>query len=214
MRKRRFRTWMMDNAYWVMIICTLGIVAGCAWYTQDLKQDVQAAAGAPEIMESMQPEMTPVLTPLPTIAPLAQRPAVLVERGGAWPVQGEILRAFDLQESVYWEKLGSWQTHHGLDIAAQAGASVGASMDGKVIDTARDALWACCVCIEHDDGSEMRYAGLESCAVREGERVRRGQTIGILMDKIPCEAEMDTHLHLEMLRSGRYQDPEAALAER
>ena len=60
----------------------------------------------------------------------------------------------------------------------------------------------------------MRYAGLESCSVRQGERMRRGEMIGTVMKRIPCEAEMDTHLHLEMIKAAKYQDPEAVLADR
>lgn len=216
MGKRRFHAWMMENAYWITLGCVLAIVAGCALYTQGLRgaQDVQAAAEAPEIRESLQPTAAPSLTPLPTIAPLTVRPAALVQQGGAWPVQGRVIRAFDAQESVYWANLGVWRTHNGLDISAQAGESVLACMDGTITGTSWDALWGWHVRIEHDDGAEMRYAGLESCAVRKGERVRRGQTIGMLMERIPCEAEMETHLHLEMRRAGKHQDPEAVLAER
>lgn len=215
-RNQRVQAWMMENAYWITIGCVLAIVAGCALYTEGLRgaQGVQAAADAPEIRESIPPTSAPVLTPLPTIAPLAVRPAALVQRGGTWPVQGKVIRAFDAQQSVHWETLGLWQTHNGLDIAAEAGESVSASMDGRVTDAVWDALWGWRICIAQDDGSEMRYAGLESCIVHQGGQVRRGETIGTVMERIPCEAEMDTHLHLEMIKNGRYQDPEAVLAER
>lgn len=218
MKKRngRFHAWMMENAYWITICCVLAMVAGCAMYTETLRstQDVQAAAQAPEIRESAAPTKAPMLTPLPTIAPLAVRPAAFTHRGGIWPVEGRVIRGFDAQQSVYWEILDAWQTHNGLDIAAEAGDSVNTCMDGTVTGTAWDALWGWRVCIAQDDGSEMRYAGLESCCVRQGERLRRGETIGTVMERIPCEAEMDTHLHLEMIKTGRYQDPEAVLADR
>lgn len=210
----RFRAWMMDNAYWVTIGCTLAIVAGCALYTQNLRQDVQAAAGAPEIQETALPTHTPALTPLPTIAPLAVRPAALVTRGGEWPVTGGVLRAFDAQNSVYWESLGLWKIHTGMDIGAQPGECVRACLDGHVKDTAWDALWGWSVWIAHEEGRETHYAGLENCLVQPGEEVRRGQTIGTLLESIPCEAEWSTHLHLEMRREGRLQDPEASLAEK
>ena len=215
-RYQRFQTWMLENAYWITIGCVLVMVVGCALYTQSLRaqQDVRAAAQAPEIEESLQPTATPAPTPLPTIAPLNVRPAALVQRGGMWPVSGSVMRAFDAQESVYWETLGVWRTHHGLDIGARTGESVSACMDGRVADAVWDLLWGWQVSIAHDDGCEMRYAGLESCAVHEGQQIRRGQVIGVVMERIPCEAEMETHLHLEMRKDGRDQDPEAVLTER
>ena len=212
MRKWRFRTWMMDNACFVTLGCVLAIVVGCALYTRELQQDVQAAAGAPEIEATTSPTPVPALTPLPTIAAL--RPAALVQKGGVWPVTGETLRAFDAQESVYWEQLGLWQVHTGLDISGHEGEAVLACLEGEVTHTAWDALWGWRISIAHDGDRETRYAGLESSLVQPGMRVQRGQTIGTLMKQIPCEAEVQPHLHLESLRAGVYQDPEAILSER
>jgi len=82
------------------------------------------------------------------------------------------------------------------------------------MDAVWDELWGWRVRIAHEEGRETLYAGLESCTVQRRESVLRGQTIGTLMESVPCEAEMDTHLHLEMIREGRHQDPEATLDER
>jgi len=50
--------------------------------------------------------------------------------------------------------------------------------------------------------------------VTKGQRLNRGQEIGTLLETIPCEAEMKPHLHLEMEREGRMQDPLTMLEER
>ena len=89
-----------------------------------------------------------------------------------------------------------------------------ACLDGTVTYAAWDALWGWRVSIAHDGERETRYSGLESCLVQPGMRVQRGQSIGTLMESIPCEAEMETHLHLESLKAGRSQDPEAVLEEK
>lgn len=214
-RNQLFRNWMIENAYLVTIGCVLAMVVGCALYTQALRKeaDVQAAAPAPEIQNRVTPIQTPELTPLPTIAPLHVRPVALVHSGGAWPLDGRVIRPYDAIKSVYWQSLNQWKAHCALDIAGKAGESVHASMDGIVNDAAYNALWGWQVRIAHD-GLEMCYAGLESCTVQKGNTVRRGQVIGTLMEHIPCEAELETHLHLEMRKDGKLQDPEAVLAER
>ena len=214
MGKMRIKDWMMDNAYLITLGCVLAMVVGCALYTQGLRNtqqaDVQAAAGAPEIEQTAAP--TQRVIPLPTIAPLVVRE--LAPKGAVWPLEGRILRVYDAQESTYWASLDAWQTHLGLDIAGDAGAYVKACMDGTVKSVTCDPLWGWRVCIGHDGGRETTYAGLEGSAVQAGERVRRGQIIGTLAAQIPCEAEMAAHLHLEMTREGRHQDPEATLEER
>ena len=216
MGKMRIKEWMMENAYLVTLGCVIAMVAGCALYTQGVRNaqetDVQAAAGAPEIAQTMAP--TPPVTPLPTIAPIQAHAVMLTGQGGIWPLEGAVMRVYDAQQSVYWQALGAWQTHTGLDIAGRAGEGVKACMDGRVESTANDALWGWSVRIAHDGERSSTYAGLAYCTVAAGESVRRGQMIGTLLDKIPCEAEMDAHLHLEMTREGKLQDPEATLMER
>lgn len=218
MGRKNIRAWMIDNAYLVTIGCVLMMVAGCALYTQALREaqaaGVQAAANAPEIRETAAPSASPDVTPLPTIAPLTIRPAMLTQSGGAWPVEGEILRSYDAQNSAYWETLNIWRPHTGLDIEGEAGESVKACMDGTITSVTWDALWGWKVTIAHDGGRETSYAGLENAIVMPGVHVTRGQILGTLMESIPCEDEMPTHLHLEMRRDGRTQDPEATLEER
>ena len=77
-----------------------------------------------------------------------------------------------------------------------------------------DELWGWRVVIEQSDGRQVTYSGLESSVVSIGESVTRGQTIGTLLSRIPCEGEMSTHLHLQVRNKGAAQDPEAMLPER
>lgn len=209
MKKRRIEEWMTEYAYLVTLCCVIAIVAGCAIYTRRL--NVPAAAPAPELSapaaQSASPAPTLAVTPLPTIAPLM---AVSFGARTQWPVEGEALRVFDVQQPVFWEALGCWRVHKGLDIAAQAGSEVVSCADAQVTHTACDALWGWQVTMQQDERL-VRYAGLESCCVKPGMRIRRGQTIGTLAAAIPCEGEMPAHLHLEVERDGVMQDPEAML---
>ncbi|MBR4038549.1 MAG: M23 family metallopeptidase [Clostridia bacterium] len=212
------KAWMIDNAYLVTLGCLAAIVVSCAVYTHGLRnaqhEGIQAAADAPEIRQSASPAAVAAPTPLPTIAPLGIRTTALVAPKAAWPLQGGVLRPFDRQTHVYWPELKAWHTHTGLDIAGEEGEQVKACMDGEVSHAAWDELWGWRVCIRHENDRETLYAGLESCIVGIGEQVRRGQTIGTLLKCVPCEAELKTHLHLEMLHDGERQDPEAALPEK
>lgn len=217
-KRGRVRAWMIENAYLVTIGCMLMMVVGCAIYTQTLKEEqaagIQAAAEAPEIRETAAPSASPAVTPLPTIAPLTLRPVALVQSSGVWPLDGDILRAYDAQNSIFWEALNSWKTHTGLDIAGKPGDAVKACMDGTVSHISRDALWGWQITLTHDNGRETRYAGLENAVVQPDMHVACGQTLGTLMETIPCEAELPTHLHFEMFIGGKHQDPEATLPEK
>lgn len=210
----RIRAWMVDYAYLVTLGCMLAIVACTAAYTLSLRQEegVQATAEAMEIAQSVSPPACPQTTPLPTIAPLQVRYTQM--HNLAWPLEGAVLRAYDALELVYWEQLGCWKAHTGLDIAGEEGDGVLACADGEVTACAWDELWGWRVMVGHEDGRSMLYAGLENSLVGQGAAVRRGQTLGTLMKEIPCEREWGTHLHLEMHREGKTSDPEAVLPDR
>lgn len=213
---KRIGDLMAEYAYWVTIGAVIAVIAGSAIYTRGLKETqetgIQAAAEAAEVTQTASPEAT--VTPLPTIAPLLVSYAPIRPGGSTvWPVEGRILRAFDAQDAVYWEALGSYRVHTGLDIAGKAGDEVRCAMDGTVTGAVRDALWGWRVTVEQTDGRAAVYAGLHTCAVLIGQNVTRGQALGTLMEKIPCEAEMEPHLHMELYRDGIAQDPESMMPE-
>ncbi len=215
----RARNWMTEYAYLVTIMAVIAIIAASAMYTRHVREEsgVQAAAGATEV--SQKPEETkqplPESTPMPTLAPLVPREmAVLSSAGAVMPVSGEVLRGFNEGVPVFWEALGCWQVHDGVDIAGKADEQVSCARDGVVRRTVRDDLWGWRVQVEQTDGSIAEYAGLAVCEVAPGQSVTRGQALGTLLSQIPCEAEEGSHLHLTLtMPNGKKADPLTMLPE-
>lgn len=214
----RMRDWLYEYAYLVTLGAVLAVVAASAMYTSRLHAqqaaDVEAAAGAPEIRETALPTTEPVVraTPLPTIAPLTLRPSALYPGGGkVWPVSGEVVRGYAQDELVFWEAIGCWQAHLGVDIRGQAGEEVLCIMDGVVDHISRDEIWGYRVCVAQTDGTKATYAGIAVCTVLEGQSVTRGNALGELLAAIPCEAELGAHLHLTLEAEGHVVDPTALL---
>ena len=206
----RFREWMLDHAYWVTLGAVLTIIAASALYTRGLERqaaDVQAAAHAPEIAETATPEPETTLMPLATLAPLSLYS--MLKPGGTTvrPVSGGVIRGFDSETPVLWEALSCVQLHAAVDLAGEVGEKVHCVMDGTVSGTVRDELWGWRVAVAQTDGQQAVYAGLAACDVSAGQNVTRGQTIGTLLERIPCEAELGTHLHLELTQDGERRDP-------
>lgn len=67
--------------------------------------------------------------------------------------------------------------HEGIDISAPSGTPVRAAGDGVVIFAGRLRGYGNVVIIRHDDHYVTIYAHNRSNYVREGEQVRRGQTV-------------------------------------
>lgn len=198
---------LLDHAYLITLGAIALIVAASAMYTRSMEQQtqrqIQAAAEAAELRATP----APVATPLPTLAPLAVRPSLLAGGGRVWPVSGDVVRAHQPDSPVYWEALGGYQAHAGVDIAGEAEEAVRLVMDGVVESLALDPLWGWRVRVAQTDGTQALYAGLSSCGVTVGQAVTRGQEVGILLEVIPCEAELGPHLHLEYERGAQTADP-------
>ena len=214
----RVKELMLEYAYLITLGAVVAVVAASAMYANSVRtqfeaqrsQPVEAAADAPEIAQTASPSARPTLTPLPTIAPLVIG-SFGSGAGRVWPVGGEVIRAHAPQEVVFWEALSCYQTHTGTDIAGIAGEEVRLIMDGVVERVTRDELWGYCIRVAQTDGSAVVYAGIATCFVMDGQAVTRGQTLGLLMDAIPCEAELGAHLHLELEKDGQAADPEELL---
>lgn len=96
--------------------------------------------------------------------------------GFVWPAVGRISGVFGSQRILNGEPRAP---HLGVDVSAPEGAPVSAAADG-VVTLAHDDLFFTgkTVILDHGHGLTSSYAHLSAIAVKPGERVARGQTIG------------------------------------
>lgn len=138
---------------------------------------------------------------------LSEAPAKLPDLAYVLPVKAEIINPFSNGELVKNMTLGDWRTHDGVDIAAEQGTDVLAAADGTVTSVRTDALWGTVVTIDHADGNQTIYCGLDKVTpVKEGDTVLVKQVIG-RVDGVPCEISQPNHLHFAMKRDGQWVDP-------
>ena len=124
------------------------------------------------------------------------------------PVNGQVLAPFSGGELVKSETTGVWKTHDGVDLKAERGTPVKAMNRGEVTQVREDPLWGYTVIIDHGSGIMGYYYGLSSAvAVKEGDKVQSGQTIGAVGDTAEIEAAMPSHLHFALKRNGTWIDP-------
>lgn len=125
-----------------------------------------------------------------------------------YPVTGEVLSAFSDGELVYNQTLGVWETHNGIDIAAENGVDV-VAMTGGVVDAIwDDPLWGCCVSVDHQNSVVSYYYGLSNqLAVTVGDTVDSGDVIGLTGNSASAEIAIEPHIHFALKRNGEWIDP-------
>jgi murein DD-endopeptidase MepM/ murein hydrolase activator NlpD len=118
-----------------------------------------------------------------------------------WPTRGYITDTFGMRNHPI---TGGRSFHSGLDIATQLGNKVVAAADGYVLITDNAGVLGNLICIDHSFGLSTRYGHLASFAVKEGDRVKRGQVIGYVGSTGRSTAP---HLHYEVIYMSKNQNP-------
>jgi len=105
---------------------------------------------------------------------------------------------------------GSREFHKGVDIVAPTGTPVRASADGLVTAAGRMAGYGSMIHLVHGFGLGTRYGHLSRVMVSPGQRVKRGDVIGLVGSS---GRSTGPHLHYEVFRTGVQVDPRKYLGE-
>lgn len=104
---------------------------------------------------------------------------------------------------------GAMGYHYGVDLAAPRGTPVFACASGKVVQAGWNGGFGNMIVIAHDEGMRTRYAHLSAIHVTSGAYVAQGAKIGAVGDTghVRKNGRDASHLHLEVERYGKREDP-------
>lgn len=157
----------------------------------------QPAASSSESGLQPEPSSVPPEQPAPAAAPAPSY---------ALPVTGRLLTAFSGDELVYNQTLGDWRTHNGADYTCTKGETVFAPVSGTVTQADSTGNWGGVVTLTEADGTVWRVCGVTDYTVKPGDAVTVGQQLGIAAT-VDCESLLESHIHLEVIRAGKYLNP-------
>jgi murein DD-endopeptidase MepM/ murein hydrolase activator NlpD len=124
-----------------------------------------------------------------------------------WPVKGWVTSGFGPRISPFTEK-PAW--HDGLDIGATPNAPVQATARGRVTATGFDSKLGNIVRLDHGYGLETLYGHLAKSLVKEGQRVNRGDVVGLVGSS---GLATGPHLHYMVKANGQALDPHKYILE-
>ena len=221
MSNKKFGSATGKGYYIALILCAVAIgISGYLYYanqTDDTPQlggqDITVAATEP-VEENNVP--VGVTVPAPTGAVEATEPKPTVVRKPirtASPLEGEIVAVYAMDALSYNATTRDWRTHDGIDLAAEAGASVCAAAEGTVYTVYEDETMGHTVVIRHQDGYVTCYASLgEDVAVAPGDTVTLGQKIGTVGNSALLESALGDHIHFSVTQNDEPVDPQKFLA--
>ena len=117
------------------------------------------------------------------------------------PVEGRITSPFGLRRNPI---TGRIEFHLGVDIANKIGTPIKATADGIVVKAGWCGLMGRCVEIKHGKKTKTIYAHLLRIFVKKGDKVERGDVIGLLGNS---GRSTGPHLHYSVKINGKYVNP-------
>lgn len=143
--------------------------------------------------------------------------AVKYDDGNFYTPDGKSMRKSFLRAPVSFKYISSsfkkrrfhpvqkrWKAHRGVDYAGKTGTPVMAAGDGKVIRSSYDKYNGHHVFIQHGEKYTTKYLHFTKRAVKNGQTVKQGQTIGYLGS---TGLASGPHLHYEFLVNGVHRNP-------
>ena len=177
---------------------------------QETQEAVLAGTAAAEDVPVLatQPQATTPATQATTPAPTQNQPLKTTS-----PVSGQTLSGYSMEALSYNQTTRDWRVHNGVDLAAEEGTEVCAAADGQVYTVYEDDAMGYTVVIRHDDGYTTKYSSLtENLAVKAGDTVTMGQTIGYAGDTAIVETALGSHVHFSVTCHDEPMDPAEFLA--
>jgi murein DD-endopeptidase MepM/ murein hydrolase activator NlpD len=97
-----------------------------------------------------------------------------------------------------------WAFHSGIDFRGEKGDPIHATADGVVLKAFRNGGFGNYVLIDHHNGYTSSYAHLRKYLVHKGDKVKRGQVIGLLGN---TGRSTGSHLHYEISLNNKPINP-------
>lgn len=123
------------------------------------------------------------------------------------PLAGEIIRDFTMDDLVYYEAIGEWRVHKGVDIKPKDTLLIESAFAGTVESVNTSELTGTEIVIDHGNNIKTLYSNLVSTSVKVGDKVEQGRAIGNVGKTVSIEASDGAHLHFELFVDGKNVNP-------
>jgi murein DD-endopeptidase MepM/ murein hydrolase activator NlpD len=157
---------------------------------KELEKRIYAQSVSFDEVIQLAKEKEQMLASIPAIQPVANADLTRIASGYGWRI-----------DPIYKTK----KMHWGLDFTADKGTNVYATGNGVVKEIEKKRWgYGNCIIIDHGFGYTSRYAHLSAFKVEKGDKVVRGQIIGLVGSTGKSTAP---HLHYEIEKNGKKINP-------
>lgn len=135
------------------------------------------------------------------LARSARQSGSLIGAPSIYPAFGNISDDYGMRVDPFSSELAF---HHGIDISNEIGTPIYATADGVIKTTRYEPGYGKYILIDHENGYETIYGHMAGFKVRTGDRVHKGQIIGVMGS---TGQSTGPHVHYEVRIGGAKVNP-------
>ncbi|MDO5411517.1 MAG: M23 family metallopeptidase [Lachnospiraceae bacterium] len=124
-----------------------------------------------------------------------------------WPVEGEVLLEFNMDETVYFPTLNMYKCSQAVVIQAERGTPVIAPAEGTVVSIGKDEQIGNYMVLDIGDGCQVKLGQLKDMEVKEGDPVKESDLLAYVADPSECYSVEGDNLYLALTADGEPVDP-------
>lgn len=130
----------------------------------------------------------------------------------AWPVKGNVILPYSMENLVHYATLGEWKTNPAIVISSETGTEVKASAKGIVETVDYNEETGTRVTMNLGNGYEIVYGQLAEVCCEAGDVVEQGTVIGKVAEPTKYYSVEGSNLYLEVRCDGKPVNPMLYLA--
>ena len=177
--------------------------------TEEEQKEPSQVTQGDDIQAEIQEKPEPIIPDVPIVEAPVQQEVLSFSAGDklSWPVDGNVLMNFSMDQTVYFATLDQYKYNPALIIEGEAGQEVWSAREGKVASIKTEAQTGITVTVDLGNGYQAVYGQLKDVAVREGQRIGKGELIGYLSEPTKYYSVEGPNLYFELLKDGEPINP-------
>lgn len=124
-----------------------------------------------------------------------------------WPVEGQVLMDYSMDNTVYFSTLDQYKYNPALIIGCKEGSAVQAAAGGEIASIDNKDETGLTVTIDMGNGYQAVYGQLAEVTCKKGDICKEGQTIGKISTPSRYYSKEGSNLYFQLLKDGTTINP-------
>lgn len=124
-----------------------------------------------------------------------------------WPVEGNVIMNYSMDKTIYFATLDQYKYNPALIIGCEAGNSVKAAADGKVVSIENVDETGTTMTVDLGDGYQAIYGQLKDVTLKAGDTCKAGDVLGSVSEPSRYYSKEGSNLYFEIEKDGSSINP-------